>query len=72
MSYAAFLEYLGKNKLKASETDTLYPEAEHYHDHSHPHLHGSLIKRVLKWQNPASIWKGFEMVWHGIEHTLEK
>lgn len=72
MSYAAFLSYLKTNKLKASERDILYPQAEHYHDHSHPHLHGSLLKRVLKWQNPASLWKGLGMVWHGIEHTLEK
>ncbi len=72
MSYAAFLSYLNTNKLKASERDILYPQAEHYHDHSHPHIHGDFLKRVLNWQNPASLWKGLGMVWHGIEHTLEK
>ena len=72
MSYAAFLSYLNANKLKASERDILYPQAEHYHDHSHPHIHGDFLKRVLNWQNPASLWKGLGMVWHGIEHTLEK
>lgn len=31
-----------------------------------------MLKRIMKWQNPASIIKGFEMLYHGIEHTLEK
>jgi hypothetical protein len=77
MSYPAFLKYLEKNKLKATAKDAIVKDAAHdlgHHDdhHHHPHLHGNLWKRILKWQNPASIWKGFEMLYHGIEHTLEK
>lgn len=76
LSYPAFLKYLEKNKLKATNKDIIVPGAAHDHhgDHHHEHAHmtGSLFKRLLKWQNPASIWKGFEMIMHSIEHTLEK
>lgn len=76
MSYAAFLKYLADEKLTASPKDLIVPDATHdlhgdWHGH-HPHIHGSLMSRIFQMQNPASIWKGFEMIFHGIEHTLEK
>jgi hypothetical protein len=80
MSYAGFLRYLEKEGLQATTDDVIIPNThhelwhEHGHDHHHPHAHmeGSLLKRIMSWQNPASIWKGFEMIYHSIEHTLEK
>ena len=79
MSYPAFLTYLAKNNLSASTKDLVIPDAGHnlhgHHDdhhHPHAHLHRSFLSKILQFQNPASIWKGFEMMWHGIEHTLEK
>jgi hypothetical protein len=74
MSYWAFLEYLKKNKFKASKKDLIVPEAAHSHEWHwhHPHLHGSFWGKIMKFQNPASIWKGFEMIIHGIEQKLEK
>lgn len=75
MSYPAFLRYLEKEKLKATTKDIIVADAEHNlhgHDHAHAHMESSFIKRVMQWQNPATIWKGFEMIFHSIEHTLEK
>ena len=80
MSYPAFLKYLEKNKLSATTKDLIVPNTAHdlhgghgdHHHHAHAHMEGSFLKRVMKWQNPASIWKGFEMIMHSIEHTLEK
>lgn len=77
MSYPAFLKYLEKDKYKASTKDKIIvePAAHDLHgdEHGHhPHVHGSLMSRIFQMQNPASIWKGFEMIMHGIEHTLEK
>lgn len=79
LSYPAFIEYLKKNSLKATNKDLILPDARHHlqhdddHHHApHAHMESSLIKRMFQWQNPASLWKWLEMVWHGIEHTLEK
>lgn len=78
MSYPAFLDYLDKGKFKATTEDLIIPDAHHknsHNDHHHPphaHMEGSFLKRILQLQNPASIMKGFELIWHGIEHTLEK
>lgn len=83
MSYSAFLKYLEKNHLTATTKDLIVPNTAHdlhgghgdhgdHGDHHHVHLHGSFLKRIMKWQNPASIMKGFEMIMHSIEHTLEK
>lgn len=80
MSYIAFIQYLESNKLEKADTDPILPASSHGHeDHGHDwhghydaHMTGSLFKRMLKWQNPASIMKGFEMLYHSIEHTLEK
>ncbi len=73
MSYPAFLKYLETENLQASTKDVIVPDAHHDLDHDeHAHMTSSLFGRIMKWQNPASIWKGLEMIWHGIEHTLEK
>ncbi len=77
MSYPAFLRYLEDQGLSATTEDKFEKESWHdlhsdEHEHLHSHLKGSLLKRIMKWQNPASIWKGFEMLYHSIEHTLEK
>ena len=75
LSYGAFLKYLEKEKFEKSDTDPILPSDTHGHeDHDHydAHMSGSIFKRMMKWQNPASIMKGFEMLYHGIEHTLEK
>lgn len=78
MSYASFIRYLEEEGLEASTDDPILPGKVHHdlgHEHHHaPHAHmeWSFLKRVMKWQNPASIWKWFEMIYHSIEHTLEK
>lgn len=76
MSYAAFIEYTKRQKFKVSSKDPILPEEAahgfHDHKHEHSHLHGNFLQRVMKLQNPASIMKGFEMIYHAIEHTLEK
>ncbi len=75
MSYPAFLRYLQEQELEATTKDLIVPEASHdlHGDHhEHAHMTGSFFGRMMKWQNPASIWKWLEMVYHGIEHTLEK
>ncbi len=72
LTYGAFLEYLKKNKLRASSNDIIDTHAHTDHAHDHSHMEGSLLSRLGKMQNPASIWKGLEMVWHSLEHTLEK
>jgi hypothetical protein len=77
MSYPAFLKYLAKNKLKATTKDVIVPGSDHHwhEEHHHPphaHTEWSFFKRLMMMQNPASIWKGFEMIYHSIEHTLEK
>ncbi len=59
-------------KLKAASSDLLIEEVDHAHGHNHSHAHGSFWSKIFKMQNPASIWKGMEMIFHGIEHTLEK
>jgi hypothetical protein len=75
MSYGEFMRYLKEHNLKASEHDVIVPDANHikedHHGH-HPHLHKSILSRIMQMQNPASIWKWFEMIVHGIEHVLEK
>lgn len=78
MSYASFIRYLEQEKLEATTDDPILPSGKIHHelgheDHApHAHMEGSLFKRIMKWQNPASIWKWFEMIYHSIEHTLEK
>ena len=78
MSYASFIRYLEQEKLEATTDDPILPAGKIHHelgheDHApHAHMEWSLFKRVMKWQNPASIWKWFEMIYHSIEHTLEK
>lgn len=73
MSYPAFIRYLQSWHFESTKKDELLPDAGHHHEHApHAHLHSSFLKRMMKWQNPASIWKGFEMIWHSLEHTLEK
>lgn len=70
MSYGAFVDYLkNQKKLNATTEHVIVPDAHHDlhgdHDHAHhPHIHGSFWSRIMKMQNPASIWKGFEMIIH--------
>ena len=76
MSYSAFLKFINDEKFEAT-SDLLIREPSlhdlgHHDEHYHAHMEWSLLKRIMKWQNPASIIKGFEMLYHGIEHTLEK
>jgi hypothetical protein len=73
MTYQAFLEYLKSNKLDKAEWDYLVSHDHHeHHEHEHSHMKWSFWSRVWKMQNFSSIWKGFEMITHSIEHTLEK
>ncbi len=77
MSYPAFLKYLEKDKYTASAKDNIIVDHAAHDLHGdghghHPHVHGSIMSRIFQMQNLGSIWKGFEMVFHGIEHTLEK
>lgn len=75
MSYPAFLKYLEEHKFTASEEDLIVPNAHHKHGDGHAnhvHMKWSFTKRLMRYQNPASIWKGVKMIFEGIEHTLEK
>jgi hypothetical protein len=74
MSYAAFIRYLQEHECSSTTEDLIIPDTDHdLHGHApHGHMEGSFLKRMMRWQNPASIMKGFEMLYHGIEHTLEK
>lgn len=72
LTYWAFLEYLKKWKLKASTNDIIDVHAHDKHIHDHSHMEWSFLSRLGKMQNPASLWKGLEMIWHSLEHTLEK
>ena len=72
LTYGAFLEYLKKNKMKSSSHDIIDDHTHSKHDHDHSHMEGSFFSRLGKMQSIGSMWKGLEMVWHSIEHTLEK
>jgi hypothetical protein len=73
LTYWAFLAYLWENSLKnASSHDPIDDHKHDHHDHDHSHMEWSLLSRLGKMQSIGSMWKGLEMVWHSIEHSLEK
>ncbi len=72
LTYGAFLSYISSQKMSASSSDVIDDHTHHEHDHDHPHIHGNILSKFGKWHTIWSMWKGFEMVWHSLEHTLEK
>ena len=73
LTYGAFLDYLQKNKLRASKEDILIEHAHHEHAHEHgPHMHGSFMSRLFKMYNFHDLQKAFGLLSHSIEHALEK
>ncbi len=74
LTYWAFLDYLKSHDLTASSDDILDPHAAHadHDEHHHPHLETSWLSKIWKMQSISSMWKGMEMIWHSLEHTLEK
>ena len=75
MTYGAFIGYLQKNKLTKATSNDIIDDHAHSsleHGHDHDHMEGSLLSRLGKMQSIGSMWKWFEMIYHSIEHTLEK
>ncbi len=60
--------------MKGTTKDIIHHDAygslEHGHDHSH--MDGNFWSRLGKMQSFSTLKKGFEMIYHSIEHTLEK
>jgi hypothetical protein len=72
MSYAAFVEYLKKNWLKATTDNILVPNAnDTYHPHD-PHLENSFLSKMWSYWSIADVMKGFGNLIHGVEHYFEK
>lgn len=74
LTYWAFLDYLRSHGLTATSDDILDPHAAHadHDEHHHSHLKSSWLSKLGKMQNLNSMWKGMEMIWHSVEHNLEK
>lgn len=72
MSYAEFLEYLGREKLKATTDNLLVLEADNKYKPQDAHMNGSLLSKLGRSWSIADIMKGFGNLSHGIEHYFEK
>ena len=71
MDYAMFIDYLRRNKYKATEVDLLQDPDASYHE-AHFHMDETLLKRWMKKPSLADIFHGVSGLMHAAEHYFEK
>lgn len=71
MDYAMFIDYLRKNKYKATNEDLLQDPDASYHE-AHFHMEETLLKRWMKRPSLADIFNWVSGLMHAAEHYFEK